>query len=136
RVYVDTTPPNSPLSWNSVRKDRVLASFRMEGRPPRFDSLIFVLADSASAPDLDRSAPALVALDTAGRLDSSGRLVFAIVTAYRESGLDGQPRYTWAITDDRFPPYPVRPEITAKARSLEITWGRPGDPTSFFDPEA
>ena len=136
RIYVDTTPPNSPLSWNSIRKDRTLASFRMEGRPPRFDSLIFVLADSSSPADRERSNPALVALDTTDRLDSTGRLVFAIVTAYRESGLDGQPRYSWAITNDRFAPYPVRPAITAKARSVEIVWERPGDPTSFFDPEA
>src|SRR5690606_13592667 len=75
-------------------------------------------------------------VDTTGRLDSSGRLVFAIVTAYRESGLYGQPRYTWVITDDRFPPNPPSPRFTPKARSLEITWSRPRDPTSFFEPTA
>jgi formylglycine-generating enzyme required for sulfatase activity len=136
RIYVDTTHPNSTLPWSGVRKERSLASFVLEGTPPSADSIIFVLADSGSNPDLSRDSPSVVALDTTGRLDSSGRLIFAIVTSYRGGGLEGQPRYTWVITDDRFAPYPPQPRFTAKARSIDLEWERPGDPTSFFEPEA
>ncbi len=137
RIYLDTTPPASPLPWSDVRKDRALASYVLEGPPPASDSIIFFLADTGAGPRfLDRAQPGLLALDTAGRRDSSGRLIFAIVTSYRGSGRDGLPRYTWMITDDRFPPAKLQPFIEPKARGMEISWDRPRDPTSFFEPGA
>lgn len=137
RIYVDTTPPNSTLPWASVRKERNLASFILEGAPPSVDSLIFFLADTGAVPRfVSRTGAGLMALDTTGRLDASGRLMFSIVTAYREAGLDGQPRYTWMITEDRFPPYAPQKTITPKARGFELEWERPRDKTSFFEPGA
>jgi formylglycine-generating enzyme required for sulfatase activity len=137
RIYVDTTPPNSTLLWSGVRKERNLASFILEGAPPAADSLIFFLTDTGAVPkSVVRSAQGLFALDTSGRLDSTGRLVFSIVTAYRESGLDGQPRYSWVITDDRFPPYAPQKTITPDAKGFTLQWERPRDRTSFFEPGA
>jgi hypothetical protein len=138
RIYVDTTPPNAPgVAWTQVRKDPTLASFRMEGRPPAADSILFIIASGGgSTPLRDRANPRIALLDTTGRVDSLGRLVFAISTVYGQGGLNGQPRYTVAITNDRFPPDPLQPAYTAQARSVEVLWSRPGDPTSYFDPEA
>ncbi len=137
RIYVDTTPPNSILTWTGVRKERNLASFIVAGSPPTVDSLIFFLSDTGAVPRfVTRGTTGLVAIDTTGRLDASGRLMFSIVTAYRESGLDGQPRYTWMITDDRFPPYAPQKTITPKSRGFELEWERPRDKTSFFEPGA
>jgi hypothetical protein len=140
RVYVDTTPPDAfGQTWSEVRKNRSLASYVMEGRPSQADSIIFFLS---SAPQgalplvMRRDSAALVPLDTSGRLDSLGRLVFAIVTSYRGGGIEGLPRYSWVITNDRFGPHPLVPAITPKARALEFSWSRPRDPTSFFDPSA
>jgi hypothetical protein len=125
------------LTWSAVRKDRSQASYIIEGAPPAADSVIFFLADTGAVPrSLPRDSSGLVALDTTGRRDSSGRLVFAIVTAYRDAGLDGLPRFTWIITDDRFAPQTLRPAFTPKSRTIEITWDRPRDPTSFFEPGA
>src|SRR5690606_10891300 len=53
-----------------------------------------------------------------------------------ESRRDGLPRYSWMITDDRFPPGKLVPLIEPKARGMEIAWDRPRDPTSFFEPGA
>lgn len=139
RIYVDTTPPNntSGLLWSEIRKDPTLASFRMEGRPGSADSILFILTSSGGSGQLlDRSKPRIVKLDTTGRLDSLGKLMFAIATIYTDAGLNGEPRYTWVITTDRFSPYPLQPVYTPRARSVDISWSRPGDPTSFFDPEA
>lgn len=137
RIYVDTTPPGTTLPWNEVRRERSLASFIFEGRAPPGDSIIFVLADSGDLGRvLSRTAPGLVPLDTTGRFDSTGRLVFAVAAGYRESGLDGTPAITWAITTDRFPPYPLQPAFTPQATSLTVEWDRPRDPTNFFEPGA
>jgi formylglycine-generating enzyme required for sulfatase activity len=138
RVYVDTTPPGAPgIPWSEVRKDRSLASFIMEGRPSAADSIIFILAaGNPSPPVRDRTAPQIVRLDTTGRLDADGKLVFGISTSYSGGGVTGQPRITWVITTDRFSPYPLQPAFAPKARSLNVTWTRPRDPTSFFDPGA
>lgn len=137
RIYVDTTPPGTTMPWSEVRTERSLASFVLEGRPPMADSIIFVLADSgALGRELSRNAPGLVPLDTTGRFDSTGRLIFAVATGYRESGLDGTPAYTWAITTDRFPPFPLQPAFSPQATSLTVEWDRPRDPTSFFEPGA
>jgi formylglycine-generating enzyme required for sulfatase activity len=138
RIFVDTTPPNAPdLKWSDVQKDPTLASIRLSGKASSSDSIIFVLAAGAgSDPVQSRTNPRIMRLDTTGRIDSLGKLVFAISTGYRTSGLNGQPRYTWVITNDRFAPYPLQPAFAAKARAVEISWTRPGDPTSFFDPDA
>ena len=136
RIYVDTTPPDSDLPWRDVFKESSLASFVLEGPARPSDSIIFVLADSGSAPELSRASPRIVALDTSGRLESTGRLVFAIVATYATGDAEGPPRITWVITEDRFPPYPMQPSFTPRARTMEVDWVRPGDPTSFFDPEA
>lgn len=138
RIYLDTTPPNSMLPWPQVRRDRSLASFVMEGTPPGTDSIIFMLSDTGAVPAfVERTTPRIQVLDTTGRRDEeSGSLIFAIVTSYGEPGREGQPRYTWVITDDRFPPYPPQPEYTPAARTLRLDWARPRDPVSFFDPGA
>lgn len=137
RIYLDTTPPNSTLPWALARKERSLASYVLEGLPGSTDSIVFFLADTGAVPRvLSRAQPGLVALDTTGRRDSVGQLVFAITTAYHESRRDGLPRYSWMITDDRFPPGKLVPLIEPKARGMEIAWDRPRDPTSFFEPGA
>ncbi|MCD6024561.1 MAG: hypothetical protein K0Q91_1477 [Fibrobacteria bacterium] len=138
RIYVDTTPPNRDgLAWSEVRKDPALATFRMEGRPPASDSILFILTSSGGSEQIfNRNAARIVKLDTTGRLDSLGKLMFAIATIYADARLNGEPRYTWVITTDRFSPYPLQPAYKPKARSVEVSWSRPGDPTSFFDPEA
>ena len=137
RIYLDTTPPGSTFPWSVLHKQRAWASFVVEGAPPPVDSLIFFLADTGAVPRVvSREQPGLLALDTTGRRDSTGKLIFAIATGYTESGLDGLPRYTWVITDDRFAPEPLQPAFTSKARSVEIAWERPRDPTSFFEPGA
>jgi len=136
RVYLDTTPPGSNLSWSAVRAQRALAAFVLEGLPSATDSVIFILATSGTMPAIvDRATTGLVALDTTGRIDSLGRLVFGVVGGYREGG-DGLPGITWVITSDRFAPYPLSPAFTAKATSVTIEWDRPRDPTSFFNPGA
>ncbi len=135
RVYLDTNPPDAPgQTWAQVRKDRSRAALIMPGSGGLMDSVIFIVGAGGFRLDtLTRSEARIVALDTSGRIDSLGRLMFAITADYRESGLDGLPSYTWMITNDRFAPYPVQPRYTDKDRSLEIAWSRPPDHISFFD---
>ncbi len=139
RVYVDTMPPNDleGRPWSQVRRDRTLATYLLGAPALRADSIVFVIADSGAAQNVvDREAPRIFSLDTTGRIDPSGRLVFAVLAAYGESGRTGLPRYTWVITDDRFAPFPLQPVMTPRSHSIEISWMRPLDPTSFFDPGA
>jgi formylglycine-generating enzyme required for sulfatase activity len=137
RIYLDTTPPNATLPWSLLHKQRAFASFVIEGAAPASDSLIFFLADTGATPRvITRGQPGLLALDTTGRRDSTGKLIFGIATGYSESGLDGLPRLSWIITDDRFAPGPIQSVITPKAKTIEIAWDRPRDPTSFFEPGA
>lgn len=138
RIFVDTTPPNASGTWSDVRKTSAYASFVMKGLPSTADSIIFYLTSSSQplGREIDRANPALLAVDTTGRLDSSGRLVFAIATSYNGGGIEGQPRYTHVITNDRFAPYLLQPSYVPQARAIGVAWSRPRDPTSFFDPKA
>lgn len=135
RVYLDTMHGGRP--WSEIRRDRSLAAFTFGNPAPAADSVIFILADSGTpAREVVRGTTGLVPLDTTGRVDAEGRLVFAVTTSYRESSLDGIPVYAWAITTDRFPPYPLNPRFTPEATALTVEWERPRDPTSFFEPGA
>jgi formylglycine-generating enzyme required for sulfatase activity len=137
RIYLDTMPQSGALTWQQMRGQRSLASFVFEGAAGPTDSIIFILSDTGAAPRvIDRASQGLVPFDTSGRLDAEGRLVFGVVTGYRDGGIDGLPAITWAITNDRFAPSPLSPVIKPKATSLSIEWDRPRDPTSFFNPGA
>lgn len=139
RIYVDTMPPNDPEGrpWSQIRRERSFANFLMATPARPVDSILFVVADSGKLQNIaHRDTSRIYALDTTARIDASGRLVFAIMAAYGESGRPGLPRYTFIITDDRFPPQPLLPDFTPKSHSIEVNWTRPLDPTSFFDPGA
>lgn len=135
RIYVDTV--HGGQLWSNIRRDRAQAAFIFGGPSPLADSLIFILADSGTpAFEVVRGTTGLVPLDTTGRLDAEGQLVFGVTTTYRESSQDGIPVYAWAITTDRFAPYPLGPRYTPEAKALTVEWERPRDPTSFFEPGA
>lgn len=138
RVYLDTSPSNAfGKAWSEVRKDRSLASAIIPGVGGSKDSLIIVFDNSGFRVNtIQHGETRIISFDTSGRIDAQGRLVFALVAAYRESGQDGQPRYTWIITNDRFSPFPIQPAYTRYDTRVEIDWSRPPDPTSFFNPGA
>ncbi len=136
RIYLDTNPPDAAgKNWATISNDRTLASAIVPGAGGAADSLIFFFNKTGSATNVFPRGPQIVPLDSTGRSDNQGRLVFAIVAVYG-SGTGGEPRYTWIITNDKFPPFPMLPAYTPTARNVQIKWSRPPDPTSFFDPGA
>jgi len=136
RIYLDTNPPNAVgQTWTTISTERSLASAIIPGVGGPADSLVFIFNSTPSSTNVFPRGPGIVTFDSTGRSDAQGRLVFAIVTVY-SSGSSGEPRYTYLINTDKFPPNPMLPVYTPYARSMEIDWSRPPDPTSFFDPGA
>ena len=137
RIYLDTNPPNaSDKNWSQVRNDSTLANAIVPASGGLLDSLPFLFDNAGFHPvHLVKGERRIVGFDTSGRNDAKGQLVFAIIAIYR-NGAAGQPRYTYIVANDHFQPFPLQPVYTPYDRSVEISWNRPLDPTSFFDPEA
>ncbi len=136
RIYVDTILPGVPgKTWADISQDRTLAAAIMPGSGINTDSIVFVVDDSNPAMQVvPRNSSEIIAIDTTGRVDSTGQLIFALIANYSEG--NGPPRYGVVITNDKFPPSPLVPRYTPGPRYLTIDWSRPLDPTSFFDPGA
>jgi hypothetical protein len=135
RIYLDTTPPNaSGKNWTQIRGESALANAIIPASGGFSDSLLFLFNNAGfHQTHLATGERKIVAFDTSGRIDEKGQLVFAMIAIYKD-GAVGQPRYTYIVANDHFSPFPLQPRYTPYARSVEIGWNRPLDPTSFFDP--
>lgn len=140
-IYLDTT------NWETIRKDTTKArSYFLhryisstEGRKKN-DSILISLADDGNAVEKmeDIAGLAHYKLDTNGRLDTSGfdnkRVFrFAIIPQYRD-GEHGENKFTFLPVFDVYSPDPVRYELEVGEDSIAITWDRPHDLVSFFEP--
>lgn len=143
-IYLDTTP--GVKTWKATQGDDREAAILVKDHSRAKDGLVFFFYDGNSIPDgiAETERPDVMladnrrifGLDTSGRLEEERqRFVFALATRHR-GGTPGQPQYTFIITGDRFAPAVFKPAIAVKARSMDIDWVRPSDPTSFFDPLA
>lgn len=136
RIYLDTMPPNAPgQKWEQVKGKPELASIVVE-RHAFLDSMVFAFGSSGFRQDtLRKGEDRIFLLDSVGREEeTSGNLTFALVPVYGGDVIPGNPGVTWFVTRDKEPPLPFNPVYKAMAKSLSITWERPADPTSFFNP--
>jgi formylglycine-generating enzyme required for sulfatase activity len=148
RLYLDTTPEiegtDKSRDWLSVQKDDKEAAIFITETGKRRDGLVFFFYDGDKPPPgivpiprpdtLKPGSRRIYGIDTNRRVEPDlGRFIFALATRY--SGKDpGQPQYTEIITDDRFPPNSFNTLIEPGSYELKVSWARPTDPTSFFNP--
>jgi formylglycine-generating enzyme required for sulfatase activity len=135
RIYLDTLPPDltAGQGWPYVQGRQDLAHIIVANPKAPTDSIIFILGNSGFRQDTSRAGNRRIfVLDSAGRADSTGRMIFGLVPVYGK-GTPGQPGISWFVTIDKIPPDPFNPIITPQARGLSMKWSRPRDPTSFFN---
>ena len=94
RIYLDTTPPNAGpgKTWKDVQSQENLASIFVPWNHKTKEDLVFYLTDTLSAthvPDtLKANNKIIFALDTNGRVDADGKIVYATSGAYSEEKMD------------------------------------------------
>ena len=137
RIYLDSVPPNAPAGekWDKIQTRSELASIIVE-RHAFFDSVVFAFGSPGFSQDtLRKGGDRIFLLDSVGREEvEDGKLVFGLVPIYRGDVVPGRAGIAWFVTKDKEPPLPFIPFFKAMAKSVSITWERPADPTSFFNP--
>lgn len=147
RLYLDTTPGDVSKPWLETQKsDRDVAVTILETAKQK-DGLVFFFYDRnkippgiVPTPRPDTLKPGnrrIFGLDTLERLEmSQNRFIFALATRYGGDRAMGQPQYVRIITGDKGVPAAFNPLFTPGSDKLDVTWARPNDPTSFFNPTA
>ncbi|MDQ3002907.1 MAG: formylglycine-generating enzyme family protein [Fibrobacterota bacterium] len=137
RVYLDTTDPMAPAGkkWENVQGMVDLASIIIPYHSLK-DSVVFVFGGSGFKQDtLKKGFGKIFVIDSVTREDGlTGNLDFALVPVYGGDVTPGKPQFSFFITRDKAPPDGFHPLYTPMATRIKVSWQRPTDRISFFDP--
>jgi formylglycine-generating enzyme required for sulfatase activity len=133
RIYLDTS--HAGQKWPTLQNDDSKAAAVILDVVKGKDSLVFFLtSETKKLPDTVRSGDHFILAIDSNTRSFENTFVFALATRYSDGGTPGQPRYTQLITNDKFPPNPFDPLYEAADKTITITWRRPLDPVSIFNP--